>query len=139
MKKISKILTLMLAISVMTGCGCSKKNTTSPDNNNQNIPTEEGINADSSVMKDQIFEGLEFINTSVENGQIETVVINNTGVVYEGSDFKMIIKDSKGNVIVELVDTVKEPMAIGTTKTIITNTTVDLSNAAVIQYSIVNK
>lgn len=136
MKKISKILTLVLVATIMTGCGCSKKTTSA---NDENLNTDEGINENSSVLKDQIFEGLEFVNTSAQNGEIETVVINNTGVVYEGSDFKMIVKDSSGNVIVELTDTVTEPMDIGTTKTIITKTTADLSKAAVIQYSIVNK
>ena len=76
------------------------------------------------------------MNTGVANGQIETIVINNTGVFFEGSDFKMTIKDSEGNIIAELTDTVG-PMDFGTTKTVVTKTDVDLSKAAVIQYNII--
>ena len=84
-----------------------------------------------------MFEGLEFVNVSVENGEVTTVVINNTGVVYEGSKFSIDIKDSNGSSIVKLTDEVKSPMESGTTLTVVTKTNADLSNAAAIEYSVI--
>ena len=134
MKKIMSFGIMLLTIFLVTsGCGCSKK---SPESNNQNNNSNENFNENSSVIKDNVFEGFEFLNTGVANGQIETIVINNTGVFFEGSDFKMTIKDSEGNIIAELTDTVG-PMDFGTTKTVVTKTDVDLSKAAVIQYNII--
>lgn len=134
MKKIMSFGIMLLTILLVTsGCGCSKK---SPESNNQNNNSNENFNENSSVIKDNVFEGFEFLNTGVANGQIETIVINNTGVFFEGSDFKMTIKDSEGNIIAELTDTVG-PMDFGTTKTVVTKTDVDLSKAAVIQYNII--
>ena len=130
MKKIMSFGIMLLTILLVTsGCGCSKKR---PESNNQN----NNSNENSSVIKDNVFEGFEFLNTGVANGQIETIVINNTGVFFEGSDFKMTIKDSEGNIIDELTDTIG-PMDFGTTKTVVTKTDVDLSKAAVIQYNII--
>ncbi len=134
MKKIMSFGIMLLTILLVTsGCGCSKKR---PESNNQNNNSNENFNENSSVIKDNVFEGFEFLNTGVANGQIETIVINNTGVFFEGSDFKMTIKDSEGNIIAELTDTVG-PMDFGTTKTVVTKTDVDLSKAAVIQYNII--
>ena len=134
MKKIMSFGIMLLTILLVTsGCGCSKKRL---ESNNQNNHSNENFNENSSVIKDNVFEGFEFLNTGVANGQIETIVINNTGVFFEGSDFKMTIKDSEGNIIAELTDTVG-PMDFGTTKTVVTKTDVDLSKAAVIQYNII--
>lgn len=131
MKKVISILVILLVCVTITGCGCSKDN---DDKNKTATKTEEN-----SVMKDQIFEGLEFVNTSAQGGNIETVVINNTGVTYEGSKFSIKVKDKDANTIVELVDEVKEPMETGTTKTIVTKTDANLKNAYVIEYGIVNE
>lgn len=123
------IFTLLLAVLLVTGCGCSKKTS----QKNEEKPSQE---ENTSVVKDQVFEGLEFVNVGAENGKITTVVINNTGVVYEGSKFSMDVKDQDGNSLVKLTDEVKEPMENGTTTTVVTKTNVDLTKAYSIEYSI---
>lgn len=127
MKKIISIsLTMLLVIGLATGC--SKKDKKEKKTPTGNAPT---------VVDDQIYEGLEFVNVGVSDGVIKTTVINNTGVVYEGSKFSIKIMDKEGNVIAELTDEVKEAMETGTTKTIETKVNKDLSKAAAIEYSIV--
>ena len=128
MKKIMKLgLISMISLLIITGCGSNKEDEKSNTNNNEN----------QSVIADQIFEGLEFVNVGVSNGIIKTIVINNTGVVYEGSKFSMKIMDENGNILTELTDEVKTKMETGTTQTIETKTNIDLSAAASIEYSIV--
>lgn len=123
------IFTLLLAVLLVTGCGCSKKTS----QKNEEKPSQE---ENTSVVKDQVFEGLEFVNVGAEKGEITTVVINNTGVAYEGSKFSMDVKDQDGNSLVKLTDEVKEPMENGTTTTVVTKTNVDLTKAYSIEYSI---
>ena len=129
MKKIIIIsISLLLGLNLVTGCGCKRK-----ENN------EKKQDQNQSVVKDQIFEGLEFVNVGASDGIIKTVVINNTGVKYEGSKFSMKIMDENGNVIVELTDEVKEEMETGTTKMVETKTDADLTSASSIEYSIISK
>ena len=125
-KKIITSIIIMTLILTVTGCGCSK------EDKKGNINT-----GDQTVVEDQIFEGLEFVNVGASNGIITTVVINNTGVVYEGSKFSMKIMDADGNVLKELTDEVTTKMETGTTQTIETKTDIDLSKAVSIEYSIV--
>ncbi len=122
-KNILIITSMLLTLTLVTGCGCTKN-----DKINE-------INKD--VVKDQIFEGLEFVNVEAKNGIIKTVVINNTGYTYEGSKFSMKVMDENGEVIVEETDEVKDSMETGTTKEIETKTKADLSKAVSIEYSIV--
>ena len=124
--KMIKTLAMLLVVGLVTGCGCSKEETNKVDNNENQ-----------SVVENQVFEGLEFVNVGVSNGTVTTIVINNTGVVYEGSKFSMKIMDENGLLITELTDEVKTKMETGTTQTIETKTSVDLSKAASIEYSIV--
>ena len=131
MKKVMTLsISMLLVLGLVTGCGCNKKE----ENKKTNITTPNG---EETVMKDQIYEGLEFVNVGATNGVIKTTVINNTGVVYEGSKFSMKIMDSNGNVLKEATDEVKGPMETGTTKTVETKVGIDLSKAASIEYSIV--
>ena len=130
-----KIFAILLVTLLLTGCGCSKKNTT--DKRKNNNQQQNSGNIEKTVIKNQIFEGLEFVNVGTSNGVIKTVVINNTGYVYEGSKFKMIVMDANGGVITEEIDEVKDSMESGTTKEIETKTSADLTNAASIEYSIV--
>ena len=127
---LKKLLGVLLVVGLATGCGCSKeekKENTKVDNND----------GAQSVIEDQVFEGLEFVNVGASNGVVTTIIINNTGVVYEGSKFSMKIMDENGNVLVELTDEVKTKMETGTTQTIETKTNADLSKATSIEYSIV--
>ena len=130
MKKNLLIATsMLLVLGLVTGCGCSKKSNTKTTKDNGN----------KSVVEDQIFEGLEFVNVGASEGVITTVVINNTGYTYEGSKFSMKVMDENGEVIAEEIDEVKESMETGTTKEIKTNTKADLSKAASIEYSIITE
>lgn len=127
-KNILVITSIMLTLVLLTGCGCSKKDNIKAKNNNEQ-----------TVVKDQIFEGLEFVNVSAKDGVITTVVINNTGYTYEGFKFSMKIMDENGEVIAEEVDEVKGSMETGTTKEVKTKTKADLKKAASIEYSIVTE
>ena len=122
-------ISMLLVLSLVTGCGKKDK-----DNNTNNGET---TNKEQTVVEDQIFEGLEFVNVGASDGVVKTIVINNTGVVYEGSKFSMKIMDANGNVLVEATDEVKGAMETGTTKEISTKVNADLSKAASIEYSIV--
>ena len=126
---LKKLLGVLLVVGLATGCGCSK------EEKKENTKVEN--NENQSVIEDQVFEGLEFVNVGASNGVVTTIVINNTGVVYEGSKFSMKIMDENGNVLTELTDEVKTKMETGTTQTVETKTKVDLSKAASIEYSIV--
>ena len=121
-------ISMLLVLGLVTGCGCNKKEETTENKTS---------NENKTVVEDQIYEGLEFVNVGASNGVIKTTVINNTGVVYEGSKFSMKIMDENGNVIKELTDSVDTKMENGTTTTIETKTDIDLSKAVSIEYSIV--
>lgn len=126
----AKILVILLIIPILLVVGCGNK---------QDKINNDGENKEQTVIENQIFEGLEFVNVGINNGVIKTVVINNTGVKYEGSKFSIKIKDENNNIIIELIDEVKEEMETGTTKTIETKTNIDLSQAKIIEYSILSK
>ena len=123
---------MLLTLSLVTGCGCSKKENKKTTKNNND-------NTEQTVVEDQIFEGLEFVHVSAKDGVIKTVVINNTGYVYEGSKFSIKVMDENGTVITEEKDEVKGSMETGTTKEVQTKTKADLSKAASIEYSIITK
>lgn len=127
---LKKLFALLLVLGLVTGCGCNKK-----EENNDNV-IDNG-NQNQTVVDDQIYEGLEFVNVGASDGVITTVVINNTGVVYEGSKFSIKVMDENGNVLIELTDEVTTKMENGTTQTIETKTDIDLSKAVSIEYSIV--
>ena len=129
-KVISLSISMLLVVGLITGCGCKKKEENKKEETNK-------TNENQTVVEDQIFEGLEFVNVGASNKIVKTIVINNTGVVYEGSKFSMKIMDENGNVLKEVTDEVKEPMETGTTKEIETKVDIDLSKAAAIEYSIV--
>ena len=129
MKKILIIsLSMILISSLATGCNDNKKEESKGAKQNDD---------NQSVIKDQIYDGLEFVNVSIKNDIITTIIINNTGVIYEGSKFKIKVLDDNGKVLAEIIDEVKESVETGNTKVIETKTTNNLSNAAAIEYSII--
>ncbi len=129
MKKIiASFIFLILVLNLITGCGCSRK---------KEIQKENDKNENQTVVGDQIYEGLEFVNSGINDDTVTTIVINNTGIVYEGSKFSMKIMDEKGNVLEEIEDEVKGPVENGTIKEIETKINSDLSNATSIEYSII--
>ena len=106
--------------------------------NNLDNPNETPIvDKDKTVVNNQIFEGLEFLNLSVDNNVVKTIVINNTGIKYEVSKFSMKIMDDSGNVLKGVLYEIKTPMETGTTLEIQTNVALDLTTAVSIEYSII--
>lgn len=127
MKKAYRILIIVLVILLAVGCSCSKRQDTK-----RTVKKDE-----QTVVSDQKLDGLEFVNVGVRNNVIKTVVINNTGYLYEGSKFKIKVMNGSGNVIVEVEDEVKEQIETGTTLEIDTKVDADLSEAASIEYMII--
>lgn len=133
MERIKKTILTILVIGLITGCGCEKK-----VKEEETTPKEEKpiYDKDARVVKDQIFKGLEFVNTKISGGEITTSIINNTGVVYEPSTFTIKVKDKNNNIIIEIKENIEESIADGETKTVVTNANTDLSNAYSIEYSV---
>lgn len=127
--KITKIIIIitLTIVGLLTGCGKKEENKVDNNTNNEN----------NTVVENQIFEGLEFVNVGIENNVIKTVIINNTGVTYEGSKISIKVIDSESNVIVELTDEVKEKIETGNTLTIETKSDKDLKNVSAIEYSVI--
>lgn len=123
-----KIVIVLLLTALMTGC--QNKPNKAPEKELEENKQE------GSVVKDQIFIGLEFITMNISGREITTQIINNTGALYEPSNFKIVVKDKEGNLIDTIIGNTKEAINSGETKTVISSTNVDLSNAYRIQYSI---
>lgn len=131
MKRIKQIAFMILAIGLITGCGCEQKE------KQEEVKEEKPLyDKDASVVKDQIFKGLEFVNTKIEGEEITTAIINNTGVVYEPSTFTIKVKDKNNNTIVEIKENIESAIANGETRTVVTNANTDLSSAYSIEYSV---
>lgn len=128
MKQIKTIILSLLVVVCITGCGCTKKEV-------KKVEEKPKYAKDASVVKDQIFTGLEFVNVGLNGGEITTSIINNTGVVYEPSTFTITIKDKNNEIIVEEKAAIEEPILNGDTKTVVTYTSADLTNAYSIEYS----
>ena len=114
-------ISILLALCLITGCGSKKEN--------NNIQEE-------TITENKINEGLEIVNTGISNQTIKTIIINNTGATYESLKIKMIVRDSKENIILEKEIEIKEKIKTGTTKTIETKVKESLNDAASIEYNI---
>ena len=93
MKKISMIsLSTLLAVSLLTGCGCSKKEEKPQDD----IKT----NTNEDVIKDQVIDGITMTNTSMvttnKTTKLTTSVTNNTDKDYRLDEYMIIVKDEEG-------------------------------------------
>lgn len=129
MKKKLIILTILLVIT--TGCGCNNKDIKQP-----NI----SVNTEKDVIKDQTVDGIKMTNTSLTtiNGvsTLITKVTNDTTTDYELKEYKIIIKDEKGNVIATIPGYVGTIIKAGETRTIDTDTNADLTGAKSIEYEV---
>ena len=131
MKKIGLIALVAMTLFA-TGCGCNKKEV---EKEPEIIVSEE-----QDVIKDQVFEGLQMTNTSLVtvngNSKIVTVVTNNTGADYYLEEFKIIVKGENGEILTTLPGYVGGVIPNGQSRTIDSNTDVDLSKAKSIEYSV---
>lgn len=133
MKKIGLlVLVTMSLLTVATGCGCKKKE-----------KEEVKANTEQEVIKDQKVEVFAFTNTSLvyENGTstLETLVTNTSKEKQFLAEFKIHVKDAKGNVIVTLTGFIGDSIEAGSSKKITSTYGSDLTNAAKIEYEIVKE
>ncbi len=134
-KQIKGLLALLLVATLVTGCGCTKK-----DNKKNNTKDDVKVNTEENVIKDQTFEGLTFTNTSLTttNGvsTLITEVSNSTGSDYTLEEFTITIKNKDGEVITTIPGYVGDVIKNGETRTINSSIDIDLSNASSIEYSV---
>ena len=134
-KQVKGLLALLLVATLVTGCGCTKK-----DNKKDNTKDDVKVNTEENVIKDQTFEGLTFTNTSLTttNGvsTLITEVSNTTGTDYTLDEFTITIKNKDGEVITTIPGYVGDVIKNGETRTINSSIDIDLSNASSIEYSV---
>ena len=134
-RQIKSLLALLLVATLVTGCGCTKK-----DNKKNNAKDDVKVNTEENVIKDQTFEGLTFTNTSLTttNGvsTLITEVSNSTGSDYTLEEFTITIKNKDGEVITTIPGYVGDVIKNGETRTINSSIDIDLSNASSIEYSV---
>ena len=132
MKKTIKTLLIgILTISLLTGCGCSKKEQPQDD-----IKT----NTNEDVIKDQVVDGITMTNTSMvttnKTTKLTASVTNNTDKDYVLDEYMIIVKDEDGNQIVKIPGYVGDTIKAGETRTISSSVDIDLSKAASIEYEV---
>lgn len=132
MKKLIKIMLIgITTISLITGCGCSKKEEIEKSNTN----TNEG------VIGDQTVEVFELKNTSLiyEKGttKLETTVTNTSKKDEYLKEFEIKVTDKDGNVMITLKGFVGEKIKAGESKVINSYCGEDLSNATNITYTVI--
>ena len=134
-RQIKSLLALLLVATLVTGCGCTKK-----DNKKDSTKDDVKVNTEENVIKDQTFEGLTFTNTSLTttNGvsTLITEVSNSTGSDYTLEEFTITIKNKDGEVITTIPGYVGDVIKNGETRTINSSIDIDLSNASSIEYSV---
>lgn len=124
------VLVFLLAFGLFRGKD-SKDKTTENDTH---------ANTSEDVIKDQEVEGLRFSNTSLimENGgsKLTTEVKNLTGEDIDLQSFDILVKDKDGKEMVTLLGYVGEVIKADETRIITSETDVDLTKAAAIEYVI---
>ena len=134
MKTIKIILMGIFAISLVTGCGCEKKEEESQAKEEAKVNTNEG------VVKDQVVESFKMENTSLvyENNTtlLETTVTNTSDKTEYLKEFEIKVMDKDGNEITTLIGFVGESIEAGETKVINSYSGQDLSHAYSISYTV---
>ena len=130
-----KIIVILISLTLITGCGCSKKE------NKKNEEQLDVKDTNEEITKDREVDGLKLTNTSLtcieKHWTLVTKVTNNTGSDYELNEFKIIIKDKDGNIITTLSGYVGGVIPNGSTREINSGTYVDLTNAKKIEYEVI--
>ena len=110
------------------------------DNKKENNTPDIQANTNEEIVKDYEVDGFRFSRTAlvIEYGQskLTTEVKNLTDKDIELKSFNIVLKDPDGNKMVTLLGYVGEVIKAGETKSIISQTDVDLTNATGIEYSI---
>ena len=130
MKIIKLTLLIILSIGLLTGCG--KKEDSKKDKE------EIKSNINENVIKDQTLDVFTFKNTSLiyKDGYsiLETLVTNTSNEKQYLEEFKIHIKDEKGNVIVTLTGFIGDSIEANSSKRIVSTYGEDLTNATSIEY-----
>lgn len=128
-------ISLAALVLFSTGCGCSKK-----EDEKKKEEVDSVINNNEGVIKDQNYDGLDIVNTSLvtENGvsTFITSITNNTGSDYYVNQLVITVKDADGNVIKTLPAYVGATIAAGQTRMVNVNIDADLSKAEKVEYSV---
>ena len=131
---IKKIIIGIFMISLLTGCGCEKKEIETPEE-------EIKINTNEEVIKDQTVEEFEFKNTSLiyEDGNttLETAVTNTSDKDAYLKEFKIQALDQEGKIMVVLTGFVGDVIKAGETKVINSYTLEDLTSAEKLVYYVI--
>lgn len=123
------ILLLMVYISLVSFCACSKK-----DNNDNDYNLDKNINGKQNI-EGILFENILF-KVDLENVEISTKVKNNNETDFYLENFQMIIKDKNGNILTTLNQTVEENLAANSEVTYNNKYTLNLINATSIEYNV---
>ena len=118
--------------SLVTGCGKSNKSGSSE---------QPKANTNENVVKDQTLDVFHFTNTSLiyENGTttLETTVTNTSDETAYLVEFKIHVKDTEGNDIIELVGFVGDQLKANESRVITSSASQDLMLADSIEYEVV--
>lgn len=134
MKKV--LLIGMMGVFALTtvGCGCDKKK----KEEKKDVKVVE--NTEKDVIKDQEVEVFKMTNTSlVYDGSLSTLVTDVTNTSTETQymkSFDIIVKDKDGQEMLTMLGYIGEEIPGGETRTITSNTDMDISKAGSVEYKI---
>jgi uncharacterized protein YcfL len=134
-KTIMMAFALLLTVSLVTGCGCSKKE----DKKKEESTVKENTNKE--VIKNQEVDGIKMTNTSLVTvdgiSTLETTVTNDGDEDYMLVEYKIIIKGNDDKVMVEIPGFVGDTIKAGESRVITSSVDMDLSKAKSIEYEVV--
>lgn len=138
MKKILALLTVsVFAISLTTGCGCSKKEEKPTEDQSKE---EVKVNTNEGVIKDQTIESFEMKQTSLiyenETTVLTTSVTNTSDKDEYLTEFIIKFEDATGNTLATLKGFVGDKIKAGETKVITSSIGEDLSSATKVTYTV---
>ena len=134
MKKAIKIILIIITIIVIIGI-----NIISKQGKKEKEEPLIKVNTNENVVKDQEVEGLKMTNTSLvyENGTtLVTEVINLKEEDITVKRIRIKVKDKEGNTLTTLIGTIADTIKPGESRTIETETPLDLSKAESVEYSV---
>ena len=130
-KRIVSLLSLLLLISVISGCGCKKKNNKINGNNNQ----EKNISLEAKTIDD-----IEISNVNItydgNNSTFTAIITNNSNETKKIGIIDIILKDKDNNEIVTLKGLVDKTIEPNNSASINAGTGIDLTNTKSIEYKI---
>ena len=132
-KAIRIIVIIIITIIVIIGINIMSKQ-------GKKEKEEVKVNTNENVVKDQEVEGLKMTNTSLvyENGTtvLVTEVINEKEEDITVKRIRIKVKDKEGNILTTLIGTIADTIKPGESRTIETETPLDLSKAESVEYSV---